>query len=140
MSTTVSLMSYGRILGTLLLAGQFVNSASAQEKVEPHVPAQPYPGGSDITFEWVYSCPGGRACSFSCPGTGGASAVTKLTIYLGTIPVGANEAAPALLYEFSTVNIPRANGFVIGTGISTLSCQVNGMMLDYSGPPQRPNR
>ena len=32
------------------------------------------------------------------------------------------------------LQIPRANGFSLTTGISTLSCQVNGMDLDYSGP------
>ena len=128
------------MLGTLLLAGQLVNSAWAQEKVEPPVPGPPYPGGSEITFELDYSCPSARGCSFSCPGAGGASSVTKLTIYLGTIPLGEAERATALFYDFSTRFIPRANGFRVTTGIATLSCQVNGMTLDYSGPPQRPNR
>jgi hypothetical protein len=96
----------------------------------------PYPGGADITFQWDYSCPTGKACSFSCPGAGGASSVTKLSIYLGTIPVGSTQNAEAVFYEFSTRDIPRGNGFSINTGISTLSCQVNGMKLDYSGPPK----
>jgi hypothetical protein len=61
MSTTFSLISHARIFGTLLLASQFVNSASAQEKGE--APKAPYPGGSEITFEWNYSCPSGRGCS-----------------------------------------------------------------------------
>jgi hypothetical protein len=117
---------------------QLVTSAWAQDKTEPGGP--PYPGGSDITFQWDYSCPGGRACSFTCPGAGNASGVTKLTIYLGTVPLGATEHAPALFYEFSTRNIPRGNGFSITTAITTLSCQVNGMTLDYSGPPQRLRR
>ena len=30
----------------------------------------------------------------------------------------------------------RANGFSISTGLNTLSCQVNGLTLDYSGPPR----
>ena len=38
-----------------------------------------------------------------------------------------------MFYEFSTAQIPRANGFSLTTGISTISCQVNGMELDYSG-------
>jgi len=70
---------------------------------------------------------------------------TKLSIHLGTFPVGDTEKAGGIFYEFSTMEIPRANGFSITTGISTLSCQVNGMNLDYSGPskdrplePQRP--
>jgi hypothetical protein len=126
-----------RFVGTLLFAGQLINSSWAQGKAEPRAPGPPYPGGSEITFQWDYSCPGGGACSFSCPGAGGASSVTKLTIYLGTIAVGKTENAPALFYDFSTRNFPRSNGFSISTGINTLSCQVNGMVLDYSGPPHQ---
>jgi len=33
--------------------------------------------------------------------------------------------------------MPRGNGFVINTGLSTLACQVNGMTLEYSGPPEQ---
>ena len=62
--------------------------------------------------------------------------MTKLTLQLGSIPLGGDqkEKAFGIFYKFSTVQIPRANGFSITTGISTLSCQVNGMDLDYSGP------
>jgi hypothetical protein len=66
--------------------------------------------------------------------SGGASNVTKLAIHLGTIPLRSTEKAFGIFYEFSTMEIPRANGFSLTTGISTLSCQVNGMNLDYSGP------
>jgi hypothetical protein len=52
-----------------------------------------------------------------------------------TIPLGAENAA-GIFYEYSTVEIPRANGFNIITGISKLACQVNGMNLDYSGSPK----
>jgi hypothetical protein len=88
-----------------------------------------------MTFQWSYSCPGGRSCSFDCPGRGGASHVTKLTIFLGTVPFG-NEETPSIFYEFATVEIPRGSGFTISAGLSTLSCQVNGMTLDYSGSPR----
>jgi len=117
-----------RMLAALLFAGQLMNPSWAQ-KGEP-----PYPSGSEITFEWDYSCPSGRGCSFDCPGRGGASHVTKLTIYLGTVPVGSLRNTPALFYDFSTREISRGNGFIVSTGLSTLSCQVNGMTLDYSGP------
>ena len=40
-------------------------------------------------------------------GGGGASHVTKLTIYLGTIPVGSNQKAPAVFYDFSTREFAR---------------------------------
>ena len=128
-------MSRALFLVTLLFVGSFLSVSWAQNKAEPPAQGPPFPGGSSITFQWDYSCINGRDCSFTCPGSGGASHVTKLIIYLGTIPVGSNEDT-AVLYEFSTREIPRGNGFSISTGFSTLSCQVNGMELDYSGPPK----
>src|SRR5712664_651720 len=117
--------------GVLLVGGPLVQSLSAQDGKRSETP---YPGASEVTFEWQYSCTGGKACSFSCPGTGGASSVTKLTMHSGTIPLRGDQRAFGIFYEFSTMQIPRANGFSLTTGISTLSCQVNGMNLDYSGP------
>ena len=128
-------MSRALILGTLF-AGLFMNSSWAQNKGEPQAAGPPYPGASEITFQWDYSCPSGQNCSFICPGGGGASHVTKLAIYLGTIPVGSKQSVPSLVYDFSTREIQRGNGFSISTGLSTLSCQVNGLTLDYSGPPR----
>ena len=100
----------------------------------------PYLGASEVAFEWQYSCNNGKACSFSCPGSGGASSVTKLTLQLGSIPLGGDQKAFGVFYKFSTLQIPRANGFSLTTGISTLSCQVDGMDLDYSGPRKSPMR
>ena len=57
----------------------------------------------------------------------------QLTIYLGTIPVGSNQQS-AIFYEFSTTEFSQANGFSINTGLGVLACQVNGMVLEYSGP------
>jgi hypothetical protein len=122
------------MLGTLF-AGLLMNSAWAQNKDEPRTGGPPYPGGSEITFQWNYSCPSVTNCSFVCMGTGGASHASKLVIYLGTIPLGREQSASALLYEFSTREIPRGNGFIVSAGLSTLSCQINGFALDYSGPP-----
>jgi hypothetical protein len=101
-------------------------------------PGRSHPRGLDVASEWQYSCPSGKGCSFICAGSGGASNVTQLSIYLGTIPLGSTEHAFGVFYEFSTLQIPRANGFALTTGISTLSCQVNGMNLDYSGPADTP--
>jgi hypothetical protein len=134
-------MSRAVILG-ILFAGVLLNSSWAQNRDDTGAAGPPYPGGSEITFQWDYSCTSGKDCSFTCMGTGGASHVTKLSIYLGTIPVGSNQKTPAMIYDFSTREIPRGNGFSVSTGISTLSCQVNGLTLDYSGPPRdgrRPN-
>jgi len=124
------------MLGTLLFAGIFLSASWAQNKAEPVQPLPLFPGKSEIAFQWSYSCASDKACSFSCPGAGGASHVTKLTIYLRTIPIGDNQPAPALFYDFSTREIPYGSGFSIGTGLTSLSCQVNGMTLDYSGPPK----
>ena len=99
-------------------------------------PNPPYPGDSNITFEWNYTCPTGQACSFTCPGSSGASRVTKLQLYLGSIPIGKDQRSTAIFYNFSTQLFPHSNGFSISTGIGVLSCQVNGMRLDYSGPPR----
>ena len=117
----------------LLLGGPLMQPLSAQDGKRSEDGA-PYLGASEVAFEWQYSCSGGKACSFTCPGSGGASNVTKLTLQLGSIPLGGDQKAFGMFYKFSTVQIPRANGFSITTGISTLSCQVNGMDLDYSGP------
>jgi hypothetical protein len=92
-----------------------------------------YPRGFEVALEWQYSCPEGKGCSFNCPGSGGASNVTKLSIYLGSIPIGKIENSAGVFYEFTTTQLPRGNGFAVTTGISTLACQVQGMNLDYSG-------
>jgi hypothetical protein len=131
-------MSRAIILGALF-AGLFFNSAWAQSNDGPQGEGPRYPESSVITFQWDYSCPGGKLCSFTCMG-GGANQVTKLTVYLGTVPVGTGQKLPAVLYNFSTLSFPRGNGFSVSTGMSTLSCQVNGMRLDYSGPPRETPR
>ena len=67
-------------------------------------------------------------------GNGGASHVTKLTIRLGTLPVGLLKHIPVLLYSFSTTEMDNGNGFVVSAGLGTLQCQINGMRSDYAGP------
>ena len=121
-------------VGVLLFVGPFLSTSWAQNKTEPTDGGPLFPGTSQITFQWDYSCPGGKACSFICPG-GGASHVIKWRMYLGTIPVGSTQNAPAVICDFSTIEIPHARGFNVSVGLGTLSCQVNGMMSDYSGPP-----
>ena len=128
-------MSRAVFFGTLLFVWPFLSMSWAQNKAQPTEAGPPYPATSKMTFQWDYSCPGGRDCSFICPG-GGGSHVIKLRMYLGTIPVDNSQNAPAVFYDFSTIEIPHANGFIISAGLSTLACQVNGMTLDYSGPPK----
>ena len=146
------------VLSALLLVGLPLAVSLLADDEKRSEAGPPYPGYSEIVFEWQYSCPTGRGCSFTCPGSGGASNVvrlasggasnvtnlasgggsnvTKLAIHLGTIPLRGTEIAFGVFYEFSTIEIPRANGFSLTTGISALSCQVSGMNLDYSGPPR----
>jgi hypothetical protein len=128
-------MSFHALLlgGVLLVGGPLAESLQAQDENRA---GPPYPGGSEIAFEWQYSCPNGRGCFFNCPGSGNAANVTKLAIHLGIIPLGGTQKALGIFYDFSTMEIPRGNGFSITTGISRLSCQVQGMNLDYSGPPK----
>jgi hypothetical protein len=133
---SISKSFHGLVLGgVLLVGGPLVQSLSAQDGKRSEG-GPPFPGASEVAFEWQYSCANGKGCSFNCPGSGGAANVTKLAIHLETIPLSGSQRAVGIFYEFSTMEIPRANGFSITTGISTLSCQVNGMNLDYSGPPK----
>jgi hypothetical protein len=126
------------ILGTLLFAT--LNSPRAQDTgaLPAGKPNPPYPSESEITFQWNYVCPLERPCTFTCRGAGGGGGsdhVTRLDIYLGTLPFNGDERAGAIFYEFSSREFPHSAGFAISTGINSLSCQINGMNLDYSGPP-----
>jgi len=131
-----------RTISTLLFASPFLGVSWAQDKTEPPNPVPPFMTGAEITSQLNYSCPSNTACSFICPGGvgGGADHVTKLTIYLGTMALGNDQNAPALFYDFSTRERPNSSGFSISAGLSTLSCQVNGLKLDYVGrlPHRRP--
>jgi hypothetical protein len=120
--------------GVLFVSVPLAGPLLAQDAKPAEVGSKP--NGSEIAYEWQYSCPDSKACSFTCPASGGASGVTKLSIQLMTIPLGSTKVA-GVFYDFSTVAIPRANGFSITTGISTVACQVNGMTLDYAGSPNQ---
>jgi hypothetical protein len=85
-------MSRALFLGTLLFAGLFLNMSWAQNKTEPTQTRPPFPF-SKTTFQWEYSCPGGVACSFSCPG-GETTQVIKLSLYLGTVSFDGSQNAP----------------------------------------------
>jgi len=68
---------------TVLVSGALVQSLSAQDGKRSDAPDL---GASEVAFEWQYSCINGKACSFNCPGSGGASNVTKLTLQIGINP------------------------------------------------------
>ena len=127
------------ILGTLF-AAVLISPSWAQDKKDPNASGLTYPGGSEITYQWNYSCPTrGGDCSFTC-GTGGASHVTKLGIYLGAMPTGTDQKNATLFYEFTARELRQGSGFSINTGINTLQCQVDGLTIDYSGPPREGGR
>jgi hypothetical protein len=127
--------SAATLSGIILGVGAFGGACWAEEKAERPPDLESF--GGNTVFQWNYSCPSSQGCAFTCPGTGTAAHATKLTIYLGKLRLSDNESALALFYDYSTFEIPRGNGFSINTGLGTLSCQVSGMHLDYSGPPRK---
>jgi hypothetical protein len=153
------------VLGTLMFAT--ANSSLAQDAgVVTGKPNPLYPDESQITFQWSYACPENRPCTFVCRGArvgesggggsggggsggggvsgggGGYDHVTRLDIYLGTLPLNGvqQERAAAIFYDFSSREFPHSAGFAVSTGINSLSCQVNGMILKYSGPPAKKSK
>jgi hypothetical protein len=123
------------ICAILLMASQLACLAWAQEDAmeSPVPPNFRFPAAAEITFQWNYSCRGGKPCAFNC---GTADKAKALTIYLGTIPVGKNDRNSVIFYFYSTETIPYSNGFrITGGPASALSCDVSGMTLDYAGPP-----
>ena len=108
------------------------NSLWGQERFDPYAkPPKPYPDAARITFQWNYTCEN-HGCSFECHGTGAASRVTKLDIYLGRIPDEPD--SHALYYSFNTEYAKYAMGFALGGKLTPLTCQMVGLRLDYSGP------
>ena len=133
------------ILGTLLFAT--LNSSLAQDRgaLVSDKPNPLYPEDAEITFQWNYECPINRPCTFVCRGAGGGGGsdhVTRLDIYLGTLPLNGvqQERAAAIFYDFTSREFPHSAGFSISTGINSLSCQVNGMILKFSGPPSKKSK
>ena len=131
------------VLGILLFATANSSWAEEASAVITGKPNPLYPDEAQITFQWNYACPENRPCTFVCRGAGGGGGsdhVTRLDIYLGTLPLNGvqQERAAAIFYDFSSREFPHSSGFAISTGINSLSCQVNGMILNHSGPP--PNK
>ena len=133
------------VLGTLLFVApnsSFAEDTSASPSGKPN---PLYPDEAQITFQWSYECPVNKPCTFVCRGAGGAGGsdhVIRLDIYLGTLPLNGvqQERAAAIFYDFSSREFPHSAGFAISTGINSLSCQVNGLVLKYSGPPPKKSK
>jgi hypothetical protein len=134
----------GLIVGTAPFVT--LNSSWAQDTgVVTSKPNPLYPDEAEITFQWNYACPENRPCTFVCRGAGGGGGsdhVTRLDIYLGTLPLNGvqQERATAIFYYFSSREFPQSSGFAISTGINSLSCQVNGMILNHSGSPPKKSK
>jgi len=131
-------MSRALFLGTVLFVGLFLgmscsSTSWAQDRTEPGQARPPFPF-TKATFQWDYSCPANVACSVACPGELGH--LVKLSLYLGTVPVDGSPNAMALFYELRTREFPYVTGFTIGGPLTSLSCRVIGMTLDYAGPPK----
>jgi len=143
-SPLVTNWSRAIILGTLLFAP--LNSSLAQDTGAVTSKPNPlYPDQAEITFQWNYECPINKPRTFVCRGAGGAGGsdhVIRLDIYLGTLPLNGvqQERAAAIFYDFSSREFPHSAGFAISTGINSLSCQVNGLILKYSGPPPKKSK
>ena len=103
------------ILGTLLFAP--LNSLAQDTGALPSGKPNPlYPDEAEITFQWNYECPIHRPCTFVCRGAGGAGGsdhVTRLDIYLGTLPLNGvqQERAAAIFYDFSSSRVSSLRGF-----------------------------
>src|ERR1700747_675154 len=55
------------ILGAVVFVGC---SSGASVRAQDGKRLEPYPHGLEIAFEWRYSCPNGKGCSFTCPRSG----------------------------------------------------------------------
>ena len=138
-ATSESCMSRALFVGTILFAGlifstSWAQKSWAQNKPEPTQIGPHFPFTKTI-FQWEYSCQGGEACSFLCPG-GVITQVTKVRVYLGAVSIDGSQNTPAVYYEYNSRQFPNGSGFGISSGVSTLYCQMSGMTLDYYGPPK----
>jgi hypothetical protein len=127
-------MSRALLLGTILFASLILSTSWAQNKAESTQTGIHFPFTKTIS-QWEYSCQGGDACTFVCPG-GGVTQVTKLRLYLGAVSIDGGQNIPAVFYEFNSRQFLQGSGFGMSSVFSTLSCQMSGMTLDYYGPPK----
>src|SRR6516165_561376 len=101
------------IFGSLLFATATTSWAQDTGVVTAAKPNPLYPDEAQITFQWNYTCPENRPCTFVCRGAGGGGGsdhVTRLDIYLGTLPLNGVDAerAAAIFYDFSSREFPHS--------------------------------
>jgi hypothetical protein len=105
----------------------------------PEPPNQAFPSTFKPSFQWNYVCPRENAaagCSLACPPNAAIGSVMAAQIWLGTNDLG-NASIPAIYYYFAYFN---GREKLVGAGFAhstrTLSCQVVGLNVSYSGPPK----
>ena len=105
----------------------------------PEPPNQPFPSAFKPSFQWNYVCPRENAaagCSLACPPNAAIGSVMAAQIWLGANDFG-NGSIPAIYYYFAYFN---GREKLVGAGFAhstrTLSCQVVGLKVSYSGPPK----
>jgi hypothetical protein len=137
-------LSGALILSALLFTTLDSSWAQDADGLRAGKPNPAYPPEAQITFQWNYTCPANISCNFRCPGAGGvggAEHVIRLDLYLGSLPTSdEGQRALAVFYDFTTREFPHGNGFSISAGINSLSCQVTGLRMDYSGPPPKKSK
>jgi hypothetical protein len=133
-----------------VMAGWSAPSALAQDRTAtnpsakestvllPEPPNQPFPSTFHPIFQWNYVCQRQNAagCSLACPPNAAISSVAAAQVWLGTTELG-NVSAQAIYYYLSFFN---GREMMAGAGLvhsnRTLSCQVIGLKVGYSGPPK----
>jgi hypothetical protein len=77
------------IVAALLFGTLNLTWAQDADALRAGKPNPAYPAEAQIAFQWNYTCPTNIACMFRCPGAGGvggAEHVSRLDLYLGTLP------------------------------------------------------
>jgi len=105
--STFRLAKLALICVTLLSGDQFMRLALAEDT--GGVPSPPnliYPEGSEITFQWIYHCPRGTHCVFSC-GPTSANAATDNNLSWDSTDRRQSKSPGAILLLFDTGDPPQ---------------------------------
>jgi len=146
-------MHASRFCGLLLLSVMMIGwpapSALAQDRPAigspantaplPEPPNKSFPTTFKPSFQWNYVCPRetpSAGCSLRCLPSVSISSVLTAQVWLGTNDLG-TESIPTVYYHFIYHNGKvRLTGSGFAHSTRTLSCQVVGLRVSYSGPPK----
>ena len=76
-------MSRALILGAVLFAGLLMNSSWAQNKGQPQASGPPYPGTSEMSFQWRLFLPKRHKLFIHLPGRGRSKPCNEIDYLLG---------------------------------------------------------